>query len=119
MTVLTVYVPNEASFLAKQIKPGSGIVGSPSGYAHPEMSERIDYEGNLYGAMNMNTYTERVYHAAGRHVTKYPTVARVWCNPADLVRVGTFHYETQVLLIDPDMQPTVDAWIEQWKPGPR
>jgi len=36
----------------------------------------IYYEGNLYDAMNLNTYEERIACAAGRAHTRYPTIAR-------------------------------------------
>ena len=81
---------------ARPVK-GSGIVGSPSEDVSGQF--RIDFEGNLYGAENLKTYWDRLFHAAGRHVTGYPTVAREYhhAGPAfPYVRVGLFNYEEAV-----------------------
>ena len=70
--ILTVYVPARP---ALHIRDGSGIVGSPGDEGG---RVRIDYEGNIYGSPALRTYATRVFHAAGRHLTRYPTIARAW-----------------------------------------
>jgi hypothetical protein len=64
---------------------GSGIVGSPHG---PGI--RIDYEGNRHGASNIETWEDKVLHAAGRHVKHYPTSARAYVTEENLIEVGVF-----------------------------
>lgn len=49
---------------------GSGIVGLKG-----EDYGLVYYEGNLNNASNLNTIDERIIVAAGRLMTKYPTVA--------------------------------------------
>lgn len=83
---LTVFVPSDHSPLVTEIAAGSGIVGS----SDPEDADRviIDYEGNLYTASNVVTFADRVHVAAGRHTSRYPTVARQRVSAADVVAVG-------------------------------
>jgi hypothetical protein len=91
---LTLYVPaSMESWMGRLILLASAIVGSPAGPL-PALAEcaggriRIDYEGNKYGSAGLKTYAERVYKAANRHITQYPTIARMWVPPAALVEVG-------------------------------
>ena|ERR1017187_1099643 len=97
MIELKIYVPAPGSWMATLIKQRSGIVGS----LHPVLGAQdnavveedrvcIDYEGNLNGACNIVTWEDKVFHAAGRHVTKYPTSDRAWPEAKDLVEVGVF-----------------------------
>jgi hypothetical protein len=74
---------------------GSGIVGSPT----RDGLIKVDYEGNLYHAENLRTFWERLFHAAGRHVTGYPTVAREYAAAGQGFRywiVGRFNYPEAV-----------------------
>jgi hypothetical protein len=84
MMKLPIYVPVAARIKAS-IRPGSGIVGSPDG-------DRItiDYEGAIYDQAALVHFADRVAQAASRHVTNYPTVARMWVKPEDLAKVGTW-----------------------------
>lgn len=108
---LDVFIPNparSADFITAQIDPASGIVGSnaqewlTAKYGEPmlgrsETALTIDYEGNRYNAINIVTWADRVSHAADRHRTHYPSVARHVAEPTDLIHVGTFD-GTQVTL---------------------
>ena len=79
---------------------GSGIVGSPS-KEKPTLI-RVDFEGNIYGCENLSTYWDRLFHAAGRHVTHYPTVAREYLHEGPFfpyLRVGLFNYEAAVATV--------------------
>lgn len=80
---LAVYVPTPESPLRSVIRLGSGIVGSPEG-----ARVRIDYEGALYGQSGLERYADRVRLAAGRHTERYPTIARAWVEPNELIQVG-------------------------------
>ena len=74
---------------------GSGIVGSPT----RDGLIQVDYEGNLYHAENLRTFWERLFHAAGRHVTGYPTVAREYLaagHEFPFWIVGRFNYPEAV-----------------------
>ena len=89
-------VGRELLILSPSPVKGSGIVGSHS--LRREILQ-VDFEGNLYGAENLKSYWERLYHSAGRHVTGYPTVAREYyaCGaPFPYWVVGTFNYREAV-----------------------
>ena len=78
---------------------GSGIVGS---HSLTREGLQVDFEGNLYGAENLKSYWERLYHSAGRHVTGYPTVAREYHAAGAAFPywvVGTFNYPEAVARI--------------------
>ena len=105
---LNVYVPAPASDLG--IVPGSGIVGTrQERTTHRCRLVLIDYEGNLYGAMNIRTLEDRLHHAAGRHIMRYPTVARRLARVSELVFVGDYYYdEKRLLVVRPDL-------LEEWR----
>ena len=84
---LTLYVPAAGAAFGAMVLPGSAIVGSPDGDRI-----RIDYEGNRYRSANLVTFADRARQAAGRHLERYPTIARAWVAPANLVVVGTYEY---------------------------
>lgn len=74
------YVP--APGVQHDILPRSAIVGEEHG-------DRIEthYEGGR--ASNIQNFEDRIQHAAGRRIERYPTIAlRAW-RKGELVRVGT------------------------------
>jgi hypothetical protein len=95
--ILKVYVPREGSFAAQVIAPGSAIVGSPSDSGD---TVRIDFEGNVFGAAN-GSFRDCLARAAGRHVEKYPTRARLYVNDdEEVIAVGTYDTETRELRLE-------------------
>jgi hypothetical protein len=86
---LTLWVPTAG--LAIGIAQGSGIVGrerSPLYQQHPGRI-LVDFEGTIHGPVaNIRTYADRVWHAVGRHMERYPTMARREVALASLVPVG-------------------------------
>lgn len=103
---LNVYVPNQGGAPSWIIAAGSGIVGTDYGD-----TITIDYEGNLYGAVNMVTWADRIYHAAGRHLQRYPTVARVRLPPMELIQVGEMDMTTGVVTLDPKTRHYAERWV--------
>lgn len=101
--VLDVYVPAD---VFTTIAPKSGIVGSP---VHGSDHICIDYEGNLHGAANMQTWDDRVHHAAGRHVSVYPTVARMHVPAHWLIAVGSYSVRTQRVTVTDAV--ALQAWL--------
>ena len=89
---------------------GSGIVGS---YTEKETGlVKIDYEGNLYHAGNLNTFCLRLFQAAGRHVQNYPTVAREYHTTGKdfpFIIVGTLDYTEAVQNIRARDLPQTEA----------
>lgn len=70
------------------ILAGSAIIcrAGPEGQPAPDTDGLVDiwFEGNLHGAVNLNSYFEKIRCAAGRMVTNYPTAARASARPGDL-----------------------------------
>ena len=95
---VSVYVPS--AFTANLgIVPGSGIV---SGFApvdvlpgSDQLFVLVDYEGNLYYAVNLARYADRVAHAWDRQKTQYPTVARSAIPAEQLIKVGEYDTEAE------------------------
>lgn len=96
MTELIVYVPHPDSDLRHFIDEGAAICG---GAERGDGRVEIDFESNRYGAENMKTYEDKLLHAADRHVTRYPTVARRLVGLSDVIAVGTYDVEGQILYI--------------------
>ena len=110
MSPLRTLVPDEvaAHLLLLVPKPnarvapvkGSAIVASnPTKSADPI---RVDFEGNIYSSEYYQSYWIRLFHAAGRHVERYPTVARSFHEdgpsfPFNIV--GTFNYPQAIQTI--------------------
>src|SRR3712207_2626325 len=107
---LWVWVPNPGSPLRLFIEQGSGIVSRP--LADTDDRVLISYEGNVYGMQNIVTYADRVYHAASRLLSHYPTIATAFPARTELVLVGTFD-GTRVVLDGLDVVDVVDEWVGQ------
>lgn len=101
MNPLAIYVPNpeHPPLAGRPITAKSGIVGTEGpayfmvlGEVPDDLDDRalqIDFEGNLYGASNIKTWADRVYHAADRHLSRYPTIARATVPIRSMIQVGT------------------------------
>lgn len=104
---LSIYVPAPASYAELTIAPKSGIVGVPSSDGK---WVRAYFEGNLYGAENMQTWEEKLLHAADRLMQNYPTTA-VRLFPADqLAEVGTYDGAAKRVVEITDQQ-ALDGWL--------
>ena len=93
-----VYVP--ADGMLGIIRPGSGIVGRKLSQRDWELL--LYYEGNVYDAVILRRYVERVYHAWGRMAADYPTVAKSIVRESSVIQVGWWHAVSQrVEVTDP------------------
>ncbi len=63
------------------------------GDASPTDTITVDFESNRGDYSNVQTFRERLLHAAGRHVERYPTQARLSVSRAALTNVGFADYE--------------------------
>lgn len=86
----SIFIPAPGSSLERHTAPGSAIVGLPMepGAESAGSLVTIDLEGNLYGAMNLRLFRERVLHAWGRQATRYPTAARRAAPAEELIKIG-------------------------------
>lgn len=109
VNIFAIYVPesDHSNMVLADIKKGSAIVGEMASSCDPLVE--IYYEGNLYGAVNLQRFEDRVLCAAGRMRENYPTAACGMVPDSTLREVGSFNYDTKVLtIID---QPALDAWV--------
>lgn len=108
---LAVFVPaNTTVPIARIVAGGSAILGE----ADSDEAEQItvDYEGALYGPVNMKTFADRARHAAGRQSVLYPTVARSVVPRSHLRQVGWFDPENGITLLnDAQAQEALASWL--------
>lgn len=106
---LRLLLPRPGSVAAELIDPGSAIVSAETG---PALIE-VDFEGNRHGAANLTRYWARVVQAAGRHVVKYPTIARARVPRHDLIPIGWFDVASQEITLDATATVTkaLAAWL--------
>jgi len=107
---LAIFVPSKEGRSGCGIQAGSAICGIPQedGQLH------LFYEGNIYGAVNLATFEERLNCAAGRLAQRYPTVAQIFTDASDFWVVGRCAYSTKLRswvvteINDPEV---LAAWI--------
>lgn len=94
---------NESTHIA----PGSGIVGRSMAGG----KVLVYYEGNLYDAVNMRRYVERVLHAWGRMDENYPTIAKATLDRQDLVWIGKWSSAMGRVLVDAENRAVLANWL--------
>jgi hypothetical protein len=97
--ILAVYIPVEGGYAERVIRRGSAVVGTER-EVRGERMVKLDFEGGLYNPGQ--TFEEKLMQAAGRHVENYPTRARLWSYPDEVLQVGTYDTERRVLLVTGD-----------------
>jgi len=106
---LNVYIPVNPEALTR-IKKGSAIVAN----GQPRDGLVLAYyEGNLYGADNLHRFEEKLLHAAGRLVEKYPTVACSMLEVDQLLKVGTYDYSKQRFQAMPETLSALKEWLKE------
>lgn len=105
---LTIYVPRPGSQVAAHLVPGSAVVGDPARAVEGILT--CWYEGNVGNrASNLRDYYSKLCCAAGRLATSYPTSAAEGFRLADLVPVGTFDADRDVVIGITD-EAALRAW---------
>ena len=97
-------VPESGTSAWATIDRKSGIVGRDIGVGQFE----VYFEGNRYGAVNLATFEQRVLCAAGRLVSKYPTIARAVFAATDFKVVGSVDWDAAAVRIED--KTAVDVW---------
>jgi hypothetical protein len=105
--VIAVFVPAPGKLEA--IIRGSGIVGT----FVAENEVLIDFEGNRYGAVNLQSYGDRVRRAYERHKDRYPTVARMVVRPAALRLVGHYDPGRNEVRLEVGGDELVRQWLDE------
>jgi hypothetical protein len=109
--MLCVFVPS--GNVSGLIDRGSGIVGVKLDDPRSEEGTiLVHFEGNRFGALNLQRWADRVSCAADRLLAKYPTVASAVLMTSDLREVGSFDPDTgSVCLYDEDSRALVGNWL--------
>ena len=109
---LTIYIPKPGELIDKLLAQGSGIVGEPHA-----VGVLLHYEGNLYKASNLVRYEDRLKHAAGRLVARYPTRAMLVLPEREvaetLLAVGGYDSDAWEAHIDPAFAAQVAAYSQE------
>ena len=110
MNPLYVFVPAPGGSLSQTLAPGSAIVGlTPAAGSCGHL--RIGYEGNLYGAVNLRRFVERLKCAGGREVTGCATSARCLARESELELVGYFQWPEGPLQVIPSAASALALWL--------
>lgn len=91
------------------ISPGSAIVGEPN-----DNGFHVHYERG--GASNVQTFEEKILHAADRRRCNYPTAATAWMPNSLLKDVGSVRYDEMLKIWVIDTIDDLDA-LTAWAPG--
>ena len=106
-----VFVPAvKASPEVARLARGSAIVSLQDERGHAEGRRLCYFEGNVFGAVNMNTFPDKLTCAAGRAVEQYPTMAKGFFDPDDLVLVGTYDYAFHQFSVTGN-RDALNAWL--------
>lgn len=106
LRTVPVYVPSES--FDHTILPGSGIVGD----FEPSIGKvTLDFEGNKWGAENLTRYVERVMHAWDRHITRYPTISRMYVRSHEVLIVGDYDPLQKRVIVNPFDLPKLEKWL--------
>jgi hypothetical protein len=103
--MLNVYLPREGSHLGSLVDRGSALVADDLGQDRLV----VYFEGNRYGAVNLQRWADRVECAAGRLTAKYPTSALCAAERDDIQLLGLFDGGA-VQLDDPDDRSAIARW---------
>jgi len=108
-SLFNVFVPADStSALKLGLHPRSAVVASV--VQREPANVLAYYEGNLYGASNLQRFSERLNQASGRAVQSYPTTAMALMPLVDLVKVGTYDFASKLFAIE-DTGPLI-KWLD-------
>jgi len=109
---LSIYLPKPDTLIDRLLAPGSGIVGE----AH-SAGVLLHYEGNIFDAVNLRRYEDRLKQAAGRLVARYPTRAMLVLPASEVAEtmlvVGEYDAENWEACIEPEFAPMVAAYTKE------
>jgi hypothetical protein len=103
-----VYVLSETHRALYDILPKSAVV-STAGLRHNHVLQIVYFEGNMYAAVNLARFIERVNCAWGRMAYGYPTSAMLAIARDHLIRVGEFDCATKTLRVE--NADALAAWL--------
>lgn len=101
------YLPRPGTLAAVIIDAGSGVIGTREG-------DRLlaDYEGARYSFQSSWGYADRVMHAAKRHASNYPTIARGLFPSDELEQIGVYDDQLGIVtLAGPEAEERLKEWL--------
>jgi hypothetical protein len=104
---LQIFVPTEPGSILK----GAAIVGR---FLNADEPITVHFEGNAFGADNLQTFEDRLQCAASRLVTRYPTTAKRVFLPDELICVGIASTleSSDTWIVDNILEPELlQAWL--------
>lgn len=105
MATVDLYLPSPGT--PAVIAQGSGIVAS----ILDGERLRVDFEGDLFRMMPDSTFADRCLHAADRHLTNYPTVARVAVRADTMRYIGTYDTVFGEAHLAEGAEPLLARWL--------
>jgi hypothetical protein len=108
--VFNIYVPFDGAALFK-IKRGSAVVDDFITFDELGPTFTVDFEGGIYENLS---FVHKLNRAAYRHVTKYPTVARMVTNYKEVVKVGFATYGNDWKLLEIHIFPECQKYLIDW-----
>jgi hypothetical protein len=106
----TVYVPAPGAMEVADITRGAAIVGE----LQDDGGLLVDFEGNVYGAPNLERYANRVLKAAGRQQQRFPTRARRIVAAESMIAIGEYDSREQVVRVTgPDSERLLARWLDR------
>lgn len=113
MPLLDVLVPksDDSTTLTNNLAKASAILALPFN----DNYRKVYFEGNIYGAVNLHHFSERLMVAASRLLHRAPTTAFFVQHQQDdtLLKVATYDTETRV--IHPIDCSLLDHWIKSYE----
>ena len=104
---LNVYVP--VVDLITSIKKGSAIVEAP--YQDGFDCIVVYYEGNTLDFECLDNFADKLIHAAGRAIKKYPTIAKQSLKREVLIKVGHFNLKTNRFSLLEEKAGAFNSWL--------
>ncbi len=107
--LFNVYIPKPDTHIANIISKGSAVIK-----AKPltESLMLVYYEGNIFQASNVVTFSDKCRLAAGRATDSYPTTAMLVAREGDMTLVGRYDLEEHHFTLDEEKSTDFDAWCE-------
>jgi hypothetical protein len=104
---MRLWIPDGGTAAEDFVLPGSAVVS----VACSGEQVLCSFEGNKYGAVNMQTLADKAMHAAGRLRTGYPTAALRSFPRSELTPVGLYDEELGELHIERGNEAIVARWV--------
>lgn len=105
----SVFVPLKGTYLSDLVAAGSAIIKARS---IGDNRVLVYYEGNVYGAENINRFEDKCMVAAGRAKDRYPTTAMTATALSELIDIGIYDLESNTFELDETYHDVFRDWTK-------